>query len=86
MLAQPAASRAQERTAIQDFNSQLAQALATFKSAHSGAMSWTWDADASFNKILDKPKDYGFRDATSYGNGTQYFWGLVSNFEFLMEG
>jgi hypothetical protein len=74
MLAQPAASRAQERTAIEDFNVQLADAWIYFRYIH-GAALWGWDADGAFNLILDNPKDFGFKDATSYGNGTDVFWG-----------
>ncbi|KAF9465164.1 hypothetical protein BDZ94DRAFT_1307321 [Collybia nuda] len=75
MLAQPAASRAAEKAVIEGFNSKLAAKISAFKSANSGVSTWSWDSYGSFTTILNSPTTYGFKDATSYGSGTNIFWG-----------
>ncbi|KZT36934.1 hypothetical protein SISSUDRAFT_988434 [Sistotremastrum suecicum HHB10207 ss-3] len=74
MLAQPAASQAQEKTAIADFNSQLVNAIASFSADNTGVTTWLWDSNAAFTTVLNSPTTYGFVDAISYGN-TGDFWG-----------
>lgn len=41
--------------------------------------TYTWDSSATFTRILNSPTTYGFKDATTFGDGTGIFWGWVSN-------
>jgi len=75
MLAQPASSQSTEKTVITGFNSKLVAKANAFKSSHSGVKTWVWDSNTQFGKILDAPKQFGFKDATSYGSGSDIFWG-----------
>ncbi|KDQ26465.1 carbohydrate esterase family 16 protein [Pleurotus ostreatus PC15] len=68
-------ARLAEKTVIQGFNSKLAAKIAAFKANHTGVETYTWDSSATFTRILDSPTTYGFRDATTFGDGTGIFWG-----------
>ncbi|ESK90562.1 carbohydrate esterase family 16 protein [Moniliophthora roreri MCA 2997] len=75
MLAQSKDAQNAESTVINGFNSRLATKINSFKASHSGVTTYLYDTYAGFAKILDDPKSYGFKDATSYGSGTDMFWG-----------
>ncbi|KAJ8695466.1 hypothetical protein PTI98_008067 [Pleurotus ostreatus] len=75
MLAQEASAQSAEKTVIQGFNTKLAAKIAAFKANHTGVETYTWDSSATFTRILDSPTTYGFRDATTFGDGTGIFWG-----------
>ncbi|KAG9224196.1 hypothetical protein CCMSSC00406_0004695 [Pleurotus cornucopiae] len=79
MLAQAASAQSAEKTVIQGFNTKLAAKIAAFKANHTGVETYTWDSSATFTRILNSPTTYGFRDATTFGDGTDIFWGWVSN-------
>ncbi|KAF7431070.1 hypothetical protein PC9H_006788 [Pleurotus ostreatus] len=68
-------ARLAEKTVIQGFNTKLAAKIAAFKANHTGVETYTWDSSATFTRILDSPTTYGFRDATTFGDGTGIFWG-----------
>lgn len=73
MLNQDQASRDLEKSVIQMHNQKLAAKISAFKASHTGVKTWLYDSDKTFNKILDAPTTYGFKDATSYGQ-TGSFW------------
>ncbi|KAF9037784.1 hypothetical protein BDZ89DRAFT_1061372 [Hymenopellis radicata] len=75
MLAQPASSQALENTVIQGFNAKLVTRANNLKSTHAGVKTFIWDSHAIFTRILDSPTTYGFKDATSFGTGSDIFWG-----------
>jgi phospholipase/lecithinase/hemolysin len=67
-------SRDTEKAVIKTHNQKYAAKVASWKASHSGVRTWLYDTDASFNKLLDSPTTYGFKDATSYGqNGSFWF-------------
>ncbi|KAJ7349939.1 hypothetical protein DFH08DRAFT_650623, partial [Mycena albidolilacea] len=67
-----ATARALEKTVIAGFNGKLAAKIAAFKANNTG--TWVWDANAAFTTTLNASTQFGFVDATSYGN-TGDFWG-----------
>ncbi|KAF9047805.1 hypothetical protein BJ165DRAFT_1344738, partial [Panaeolus papilionaceus] len=75
LLAQPTNNQAGLRTVIQGFNTRLAAKAAAFASANPGAKTWVYDSASQFTQILNNPRNYGFRDATTYGAGSDIFWG-----------
>ncbi|KAF4592808.1 hypothetical protein EYR38_008510 [Pleurotus pulmonarius] len=75
MLAQGASAQSAEKTVLQGFNTKLAAKIAAFKVNHTGVQTYTWDSSATFTRILDSPTTYGFKDATTFGDGTGIFWG-----------
>ncbi|KAF9036805.1 hypothetical protein BJ165DRAFT_1354512 [Panaeolus papilionaceus] len=75
MLAQAQSARNTEKSVISGFNSRLTAKVNAFKSANSGVKTWMWDSNAQFTTILNSPTTYGFKDATSYGSGSNIFWG-----------
>ncbi|KAJ7825253.1 hypothetical protein B0H13DRAFT_1918696 [Mycena leptocephala] len=56
---------------IAGFNGKLAAKIAAFKANNTG--TWVWDANAAFTTTLNESTQFGFVDATSYGN-TGDFW------------
>jgi phospholipase/lecithinase/hemolysin len=60
---------------IIDFNTKLAAAASAFQANHTGVQTWLWDSHTYFTTVLNSPNTYGFQDASSYGSGSQYFWG-----------
>jgi len=77
MLAQSASSQAAEKVVIDGFNAKLAQRVATLAATHSGVKTYIWNSYAAFNKILDNPTAYGFKDGTTYGVADNIFWRSV---------
>ena len=75
MLAQPEESRALEDSVIKGYNTKIAERATALESSHGDVKTWIWDSYTSFTKIMDDPKAYGFKDATSYGDGSDIFWG-----------
>ncbi|KAF8915393.1 hypothetical protein CPB85DRAFT_1432997 [Mucidula mucida] len=75
MLAQSASAQASENTVIQDFNAKLTTRANNLESTHAGVNTFIWDSHAIFTRILDSPTTYGFKDATSFGTGSDIFWG-----------
>lgn len=73
-LGQSTSGRATLNSAISGFNSRLATKAFQFKSSNSGVTTYLYDSNAGFTKILNSPSQYGFVDATSYGNSGS-FWG-----------
>ncbi|EEB97478.1 hypothetical protein MPER_03195, partial [Moniliophthora perniciosa FA553] len=64
-----------EGSVIEGFNSKLAAKIEAFKGSNSDISTYLYDSYAGFTKILDDPTSYGFRDATTYGEGEDIFWG-----------
>ncbi|THU97432.1 hypothetical protein K435DRAFT_662833 [Dendrothele bispora CBS 962.96] len=60
---------------IEDFNTKLVQRVQDLKANNTGVTTFLWDSYEDFNKILDNPTQYGFRDATAFGSGDDLFWG-----------
>ncbi|KAF9260860.1 hypothetical protein L218DRAFT_563735 [Marasmius fiardii PR-910] len=60
---------------IVDYNSKLKTRVKSLSSSFSGVKTWVWDSNSTFTPILNNPTAYGFRDATTYGAGTDLFWG-----------
>jgi phospholipase/lecithinase/hemolysin len=77
-LGQSSAVQAAEKSQILDFNTKLAAAVTAFRGNHTGVRTFLWDSHTFFTTVLNSPTTYGFKDATSYGTGSQYFWGYVS--------
>ncbi|KAF5355158.1 hypothetical protein D9756_005598 [Leucocoprinus leucothites] len=75
MLAQGQSACAAENLVITHFNTKLAAKIASFKASNSGVTTYTWDSHSQFATILNSPATYGFKDATSYGSGSNIFWG-----------
>ncbi|KAJ8074377.1 hypothetical protein AAF712_011925 [Marasmius tenuissimus] len=74
MIAQGTTATTLEAQVINTFNSKLAAKISSFKSSHSGVTTYLYDSYTTFNRLLDSPKTYGFRDATTYGTGADIFW------------
>jgi hypothetical protein len=51
---------------VQSFNALLPAWVTNFTKQHDGVRSTLYDSHALYKKILDNPKDYGFRDAGCY--------------------
>ncbi|KAK0212103.1 hypothetical protein DFS33DRAFT_1279139 [Desarmillaria ectypa] len=79
MLTQPESSRSLAKSVIEGFNRKLTARAASLEANHSDVTTWIWDSNAAFTPILDDPTSYGFKDATSYGDGADIFWGCNSN-------
>ncbi|KAG7100007.1 hypothetical protein E1B28_001794 [Marasmius oreades] len=60
---------------IVDYNSKLKTRVRNLSTNLTGVKTWIWDSNSTFTPILNDPKAYGFRDATTYGAGTDLFWG-----------
>ncbi|CAA7260315.1 unnamed protein product [Cyclocybe aegerita] len=75
MLRESTESQAGERAVITGFNSRLVAKANAFAAANSGVKTFFWDSHAQFTTILNSPQTYGFKDATSYGSGSDIFWG-----------
>ncbi|KAK2464399.1 hypothetical protein APHAL10511_003547 [Amanita phalloides] len=67
--------RATEKRVIADYNTKLLFKILDLELKHADVNIWFWDSNAAFTDILDNPKAYGFKDATSYGSNPAYFWG-----------
>ncbi|TFK33795.1 fungal cellulose binding domain-containing protein [Crucibulum laeve] len=74
MLAQSVDAQAIEKVVITGFNNKLAAKISAFKAANGGVQTFLWDTNAQFTTILNSPSTYGFKDATSYGDGSTIFW------------
>ncbi|KDQ12174.1 carbohydrate esterase family 16 protein [Botryobasidium botryosum FD-172 SS1] len=75
MIAQNnAESRAQEKAVIQTFNTKLAAKVASFKVTYPAINAWVYDSNTRLVQVLDNPKSFGFKDATSYGSGADQVW------------
>ncbi|KAJ7595235.1 hypothetical protein C8J56DRAFT_774920 [Mycena floridula] len=75
MLAQGTAATSLEASVIAGFNTKLTAKVAAFKAANSGVTTFIYDSNAEFTTILNNPTAFGFKDATSFGDGTGIFWG-----------
>ncbi|KAF9445933.1 carbohydrate esterase family 16 protein [Macrolepiota fuliginosa MF-IS2] len=75
MIAQGQSAQSAESTVINSFNTKLVAKVNAFKAANSGVQTYIWDSHTQFGTILDSPTTYGFRDATTYGTGSDIFWG-----------
>ncbi|TFK19108.1 fungal cellulose binding domain-containing protein [Coprinopsis marcescibilis] len=75
MLAQPKESRELEATVIASYNRKLLERIEALKATDETIKTWVWDANAQYHKILNSPTEYGFKDADSWGNRTDQFWG-----------
>ncbi|KAI3608199.1 carbohydrate esterase family 16 protein [Moniliophthora roreri] len=64
-----------EKSVIEGFNSKLETKIEAFKANNSDISTYLYDSYVGFTKILDDPTSYGFRDATTYGEGEDIFWG-----------
>ncbi|KAK7032144.1 hypothetical protein VNI00_013318 [Paramarasmius palmivorus] len=65
-----------EQSVIEGFNSKLEAKIEAFRSENSDVITtYFYDSYSGFTKILDDPTSYGFKDATSYGDGEDIFWG-----------
>ncbi|KAK0212106.1 fungal cellulose binding domain-containing protein [Desarmillaria ectypa] len=67
-------SQSLEKSVIEGFNRKLTARAASLEANHSDVTTWIWDSNAAFTPILDDPTSYGFKDATSSGNGADIFW------------
>ncbi|KAL0566559.1 hypothetical protein V5O48_015450 [Marasmius crinis-equi] len=75
MVPQGTSATTLEGSVINTFNSKLASQVSSFKANHTGVTTYIYDSYASFAKILDNPTAYGFRDNSTYGSGSDIFWG-----------
>lgn len=75
MLSQGSSATAAEKAVITSYNTKLAAQMNAFKAANGGVKTWLWDSNAYFTTVLNNPTAYGFQDATSYGTGSNIFWG-----------
>lgn len=74
-VALPASTTANEAPSISTFNTQLANIISAFQSAHSDAVIASVDTQASFNTALNHPTAHGAPDATCYNtNGVSCLW------------
>jgi phospholipase/lecithinase/hemolysin len=53
---------------IDEWNAKLPELAEVFKRAHPGVAIAIYNAHALFTKVLDKPDEYGFKDAFSIGD------------------
>ncbi|KXN86027.1 putative mannan endo-1,4-beta-mannosidase F [Leucoagaricus sp. SymC.cos] len=74
MLASDPTSQATEAKVITTFNSKLAAKISSFKANNTGVTTYLYDSHTQFETILDAPTQYGFKDATSYGDDPTLFW------------
>ncbi|KAF8250070.1 hypothetical protein K440DRAFT_580807 [Wilcoxina mikolae CBS 423.85] len=63
---QGAASAALEKTALADYNSKLLQRVIDLKKTKRGVWAKLFESSKVFNKILDHPTQYGFKNTTAY--------------------
>lgn len=75
MLVQSEEYRVLAHSMLKGYNAKLAERISALEFSHGDVKTWTWDSYTSFTKIMDDPTAYGFKDATTYGNGTDLFWG-----------
>ncbi|KAF9528965.1 GDSL lipase/esterase [Crepidotus variabilis] len=68
------AQQATERDIINSYNSKLADRVTAFVS-NNNVGHGIYDSHSQFTQILNNPTQYGFKDATSYGSGNNFFWG-----------
>lgn len=73
-LEQGADAIALETRAVDSYNSLLSARVSALKKAHTGVWAKVFSTTKVFNNILDRPKKYGFENATgycaAYANGT----------------
>ncbi|KAJ7219766.1 hypothetical protein C8J57DRAFT_1537063 [Mycena rebaudengoi] len=74
MATQTADARALEKSVLAVFNTKLAAKVNAFKTANSGVKTWLWDSSAALTTYLNAPTQFGFSDATTFGQ-PKSFWG-----------
>jgi phospholipase/lecithinase/hemolysin len=65
-----------DKRSVDSFNTALQTAIANFSKQHKDAIVLSYDAHAFFTKVLDNPKQYGFKNTTGYCtcDDDSYFW------------
>lgn len=75
MIGQSETDLAQLRSDIDEYNAQIAERLATFKSANSGTTGQVFDTAPYFEAAINDPAAYGAPDATCYNSdGVSCLW------------
>ncbi|KZV98251.1 hypothetical protein EXIGLDRAFT_669577 [Exidia glandulosa HHB12029] len=69
-----AEDQAKYKAAVQDYNSQLAARVAGLVAAHTDVQAWVVDTNSVVAQLLDNPTQFGFQDATSFGDGDTFIW------------
>ncbi|KZV98262.1 hypothetical protein EXIGLDRAFT_763748, partial [Exidia glandulosa HHB12029] len=59
---------------ILDYNTKLAQRVASFPSTNPGAKTFLVDTSALLTTLLNAPQANGFIDATTYGSQAGAMW------------
>jgi phospholipase/lecithinase/hemolysin len=64
----------QTKSRIREWNSRLAEFVSVFRNRHQDASVYIYDVVNLFTEVLDNPKAYGFKDASSMCPTKECIW------------
>ncbi|KAF9524984.1 hypothetical protein CPB83DRAFT_860362 [Crepidotus variabilis] len=74
MLNRSKSARATERAVIIEHNKRLLTRVNDFRNSTNSTLVAVYDIWTHFETMLNSPQTYGFKDATTFGNGSDIFW------------